>query len=464
MQIVDGRVVSNSTTIPNNTGIKGTWLIARGDKPEDRLEALTVGTRVEVRHRLDGEVAMAITGNALLVKKRQLVTADDTEMHPRTAIGVDRDTKELIFLVVDGRQDFSRGYTMVELGKMMLRLGAEDALNFDGGGSTTLAAIRDGKLRVLNSPSDGAQRPVPNGLEVIYRKPDQPQTGASRQVDDRHAGDRDDALGMRVRHLPGRDDEVTVDLLHRRRRRMSQQTSMTTAPRTRPSAGRVRSDGVLHVGGERRGDRNCWTKCRTASSLSRIVIDFPTSPPAALPPTIATTSAAPGADDVVAGSSAVSVPSLSSLQAVRTARTTRRTQESESSLHGDWDGTAGARFRRSDSGRLSGVRRTFSRAELESFRDAVVPDLLPTTPDHDLKLLFVGINPGLWTAATQTHFAHPGNRFYPALLRAGVIVEPIDPAAGMTEAERDVLRARGIGITNLVPRAPRRRRSWATRS
>ena len=55
----------------------------------------------------------------------------------------------------------------------------------------------------------------------------------------------------------------------------------------------------------------------------------------------------------------------------------------------------------------------FTRAELESFRDAEVPDLL----GPGCRLLFVGINPGLWTAATQTHFAHPVNRFYPALLR-----------------------------------------------
>jgi TDG/mug DNA glycosylase family protein len=97
----------------------------------------------------------------------------------------------------------------------------------------------------------------------------------------------------------------------------------------------------------------------------------------------------------------------------------------------------------------------FTRAELESFRDAVVPDLLPAR-DQPLRLLFVGINPGLWTAATQTHFAHPGNRFYPALLRAGILTEPVDQAAGMTEDDREALRRRGIGITNVVARATAR--------
>ncbi|MFS3127276.1 mismatch-specific DNA-glycosylase [Nocardioides sp. Bht2] len=92
---------------------------------------------------------------------------------------------------------------------------------------------------------------------------------------------------------------------------------------------------------------------------------------------------------------------------------------------------------------------SFTRAELESYRDAVVPDLL----GDDLRLLFVGINPGLWTAATQTHFAHPVNRFYPALYRAGIVTREISPSDGMTDEDRDHLRARGIGITNLVRRA-----------
>jgi TDG/mug DNA glycosylase family protein len=96
---------------------------------------------------------------------------------------------------------------------------------------------------------------------------------------------------------------------------------------------------------------------------------------------------------------------------------------------------------------------SFTRAELESFRDAEVPDLLP---EGELKLLFVGINPGLWTAATQTHFAHPANRFYPALLAAGIITEPVSPSDGMTDADRARLTARGIGITNVVRRATAR--------
>ncbi len=91
----------------------------------------------------------------------------------------------------------------------------------------------------------------------------------------------------------------------------------------------------------------------------------------------------------------------------------------------------------------------FSRAELESFAGATVDDLV----GPGVELLFVGINPGLWTAATQTHFAHPGNRFYPALLEAGIIDRPIDRGRGMTDDDRRHLVERGIGITNVVHRA-----------
>jgi double-stranded uracil-DNA glycosylase len=92
----------------------------------------------------------------------------------------------------------------------------------------------------------------------------------------------------------------------------------------------------------------------------------------------------------------------------------------------------------------------FSREELEAFRDVEVPDLVGETPP---RLVFVGINPGLWTAATQTHFAHPGNRFYPALHLAGLTERVLDRAAGLSDEDRRHLVDRGIAITNLVARA-----------
>jgi double-stranded uracil-DNA glycosylase len=92
----------------------------------------------------------------------------------------------------------------------------------------------------------------------------------------------------------------------------------------------------------------------------------------------------------------------------------------------------------------------FTREELEGFRDAIVPDLVSEgTP----RLVFVGINPGLWTAATRTHFAHPGNRFYPALHRAGLTDRELDRVAGLSDADRRHLTDRGIAITNVVARA-----------
>lgn len=94
----------------------------------------------------------------------------------------------------------------------------------------------------------------------------------------------------------------------------------------------------------------------------------------------------------------------------------------------------------------------FTQAELQTYYGASVPDLLPAD-DQPLRLLFVGINPGLWTAATQTHFAHPLNRFYPAIFRAGITTRPIDASAGMTAEDRDYFRDRGIGFTNIVRRA-----------
>ncbi len=95
------------------------------------------------------------------------------------------------------------------------------------------------------------------------------------------------------------------------------------------------------------------------------------------------------------------------------------------------------------------TRVSFSRAELRSFTGSTLPDLI----DGGVRLLFVGINPGLRSVAVQGHFAPRGNRFYPALLRAGITDHLIDASAGLAAADRAHLLDRGIGITSLVARA-----------
>ena len=86
--------------------------------------------------------------------------------HPRSAIGFSRDSTTLFLLVVDGRSQKSVGMTLVELAALMRRLGAWQAMNLDGGGSTTM--IIDGAI--VNAPSDQTgEREVGNALLVVRR-------------------------------------------------------------------------------------------------------------------------------------------------------------------------------------------------------------------------------------------------------------------------------------------------------
>lgn len=84
-----------------------------------------------------------------------------------------------------------------------------------------------------------------------------------------------------------------------------------------------------------------------------------------------------------------------------------------------------------------------TRADLEAARDRTVPDVI----GPGLRVLFVGINPGLYSAAVRHHFARPGNRFWPTLALSGLTPQKYSPA------QENELLALGLGITNLVARA-----------
>ena len=132
-------------------------------KPGD---VLTIST--QLTPSLD-QVTTALGGHPILLRqgKRQPLPTDGlyTLRHPRTAIGWN---KEFIFwCVVDGRQTgLSRGMTLPELTDFLIRLGCTEALNLDGGGSSTFWLGG----QILNAPSDGQERPVANTL-ILLRKP-----------------------------------------------------------------------------------------------------------------------------------------------------------------------------------------------------------------------------------------------------------------------------------------------------
>src|SRR6188474_425477 len=84
-----------------------------------------------------------------------------------------------------------------------------------------------------------------------------------------------------------------------------------------------------------------------------------------------------------------------------------------------------------------------TRADLLAAKNKTIRDVIA----RDLRVLFCGINPGLYSGATGHHFARPGNRFWPTLYQAGFTSRLLTPAE-----ERELLIS-GYGITNLVARA-----------
>ncbi|PUA82411.1 phosphodiester glycosidase family protein [Nocardioides currus] len=174
--VVDGKIVSNKATLSKGRKVKGQVMVARGTAA-NLLKQLKVGRKATFKYKAKPGATMAVSGDRPLLLNGVQTVINDTLMHPRTAIGIDVDTNRLLLLVIDGRSAYSRGYTMVELATLMRALGADSALNFDGGGSSTLYSRKvTGEMGVINDPSTdidepgspGVERKVANGLGVFY--------------------------------------------------------------------------------------------------------------------------------------------------------------------------------------------------------------------------------------------------------------------------------------------------------
>jgi len=119
-----------------------------------------------------GGIFNAVSGNAMLVEDGKALKGLDDSVQPRTAIALDERRRQLIIVLVDGRQpNYSEGATLDELAKMIVEFGGYTGINLDGGGSTTLVVEdSNGKAKVLNSPIDqyipGRERAIGSHLGI----------------------------------------------------------------------------------------------------------------------------------------------------------------------------------------------------------------------------------------------------------------------------------------------------------
>ncbi|MCB9134348.1 MAG: phosphodiester glycosidase family protein [Anaerolineales bacterium] len=119
-------------------------------------------------------IAFALSGLQMLVQNGNILPELDTDPAPRTALGLNRASKILTLLLVDGRQPgYSEGATLNELATLLLENGVHNGMNLDGGGSTTLVIEGENGPVILNSPIDGnfpgQERPVANHLGIFAR-------------------------------------------------------------------------------------------------------------------------------------------------------------------------------------------------------------------------------------------------------------------------------------------------------
>lgn len=161
---------SGNMTIPEN----GCVLFGRG-AGKTFIESLAEGDIVTINPQIrdqDGKSLipmLSVGGNPPVVSKGIALESDGTrpdavDLHPRTGVGISKDGSKVIFMTVDGR-GVSVGVTTRQLGDLLVHAGAEEGLNFDGGGSSTCWTAPFG---VINKCSDASgERTVANSLFAV---------------------------------------------------------------------------------------------------------------------------------------------------------------------------------------------------------------------------------------------------------------------------------------------------------
>lgn len=153
-------------------------VITPSDTPSP-VFVITKDGKVDLRHCTsksnNSDIAFAIPGFFFILQDGKCCTQDNKTLHPRTFFGLSKDKRYVYFVTVDGRsKGYSEGMTVVEGAAYLKYFGASDAINMDGGGSTTLIFLdpKTKKGRLVNTPPDKSKytRPVANSVGVCLKK------------------------------------------------------------------------------------------------------------------------------------------------------------------------------------------------------------------------------------------------------------------------------------------------------
>ncbi|MGV9455985.1 phosphodiester glycosidase family protein [Streptomyces sp. NPDC003635] len=170
-----GRVVATADSPGGGAIQPGTTVLVGREAGAQELRKFVPGQPVKVRHRLVAAASrvayrFAVGGYPVLTGGQPLPGLDDNTAAVRSAVGIGGGGKQVLLFSLDGGTGY-KGLTIAEVAHTMRRLGSTDAFSLDGGGSSTLVARAPGAstVSVLNHPSGGAERPVPNGIGVFTR-------------------------------------------------------------------------------------------------------------------------------------------------------------------------------------------------------------------------------------------------------------------------------------------------------
>ncbi|MFJ8636245.1 phosphodiester glycosidase family protein [Streptomyces sp. NPDC093568] len=169
-----GKVVSTADTPGSGPIAPDTTVLVGREAGAQQLRKFFEGEAVSVRHRLVASSSripyrFALGGYPVLDDGLPLPGLDDRTSAVRTAVGIAAGGRRLLLLALDGAPAYRTGLTIAEVASVMRDLGSADAFSLDGGGSSTLVAKAPGAtaVSVRNHPTEGRERPVPNGIGVF---------------------------------------------------------------------------------------------------------------------------------------------------------------------------------------------------------------------------------------------------------------------------------------------------------